>query len=70
MIDIAVIYSRKNSKRLRNKDFKKIYKQESLIKRVIEDTQKWGAGYFNGGFVFTIIFMIFTILKFYRKQYD
>jgi len=40
LIDIAVIYSRKNSKRLRNKAFKKIYKQESLIKRVIEDTQK------------------------------
>jgi len=50
--------------------FKKIYKQESLINRVVENTQKRRAGYFNGGFVFTIIFMILTILKFYRKQYD
>ena len=29
-----------------------------------------GAGYFNGGFIFSLIYMIFTILKFYRKQND
>ena len=29
-----------------------------------------GAGYFNGGFIFSLIYMIFTVLKFYRKQND
>ena len=40
MIDTAIIYSRVNSKRLKNKAFKKIYKHKTLIEKVIENTLK------------------------------
>ena len=40
MIRTAIIYTRTNSKRLKNKAFKKIYNNKSLIERVIENTSK------------------------------
>ena len=40
MINTAIIYSRINSKRLKNKAFKKIYNNKYLIERVIENTLK------------------------------
>lgn len=40
MINTAIIYSRTNSKRLKNKAFKKIYKNQYLIERVIENIIK------------------------------
>jgi len=40
LINTAIIYSRINSKRLKNKAFKKIYNNKYLIERVIENTLK------------------------------
>ena len=40
MIDTAVIYTRTNSKRLRNKALLKIYKNKCLIEKVVENTLK------------------------------
>ena len=40
MIETAIIYSRTNSKRLKNKAFKKVTKNRNLIERVIENTIK------------------------------
>ncbi len=40
MIDTAIIYTRTNSKRLRNKSLLYIYKKKSLIEKVVENTFK------------------------------
>ena len=40
MIDTAIIYTRTNSQRLKNKALLKIYKNKSLIEKVVENTIK------------------------------